>query len=593
MKTKILFAVLVGLLIISLLLASCSKTTSTTAAPLATTSHPVTAVEPLATTTMSVTQANWWDFLGEPQYGGVITWATTSLGTDFDPYSSWGGAYGYYLETLWQPDWKLDRKIWAFYGTFIPDEYWAGCLADSWEQPDAQTIIVHLRQGIYWQNKPPVNGREFTADDVQQHYNRVLGNGSGYTVSSAYLAGRIRLWESVTATDKYTVIIKFKQPTATGFTSVTEQGGENWIEAPEVVKAGGGKITDWTNAVGTGPWMLEEYASGTSATYNRNPDYWGVDERHPQNNLPYADSFKVVAIPDQTTQIAALRTGKIDMLTNINWQQAASLAKTNPELKQASQPFAGQGMDFRIDKTPFTDVRVRKAMNMSIDRPTIAKDYFGGTVEGTAAAPISDVYKDYAYPYEKWSQSLKDEYSYNPAQAKQLLADAGYPQGFNTNVVALSNADLNLAQVVKAYLLDIGINMEIRTMDPIAGLKFVQAKKHDQLYWQDMGTCGVVIAPSILIALRTSKDLGNFTGSGSPEYDALAEKYYAATDSIQAKQLGAEAIKYIVENHWEFITFPIVTYTIYQPYIKGYSGESVSGGGASLMPYARWWIQNN
>lgn len=73
MKKRMLFAVLVGLLIISLLLASCSKTTSTTAVPLATTSHPITTAEPLVTTTMSVTQTNWWDSLGEPQYGGVIT----------------------------------------------------------------------------------------------------------------------------------------------------------------------------------------------------------------------------------------------------------------------------------------------------------------------------------------------------------------------------------------------------------------------------------------------------------------------------------------------------------------------------------------
>jgi peptide/nickel transport system substrate-binding protein len=97
------------------------------------------------------------------------------------------------------------------------------------------------------------------------------------------------------------------------------------------------------------------------------------------------DKVKVLIIPDDTTAIAALRMGKIELIEDVNWEQAARIKETDPELKQASRPQTGDAIVMMLDKEPFTDIRVRKAMQMAIDLDIIAKTYYGGMVDGTAS----------------------------------------------------------------------------------------------------------------------------------------------------------------------------------------------------------------
>jgi peptide/nickel transport system substrate-binding protein len=592
MKKIGILGLLVCLLITSFLWASCSDTITLTST--STPQSPATTTKQPTSTASSTTQANWWDTLGKPQYGGTINWPVTSLPTDFDPYTSWGGVVNYYLETMWTVDWKLDRDIWGYKTIFIPPEYWAGNLAASWEWPDAQTIIVHLREGIYWQNKPPVNGREFTAEDVQHHYDRMLGIGSGYTAPSPMNARRMGIIEKVTATDKYTVTIKFTKPSAIAFLTVSELASQNFIEAPEAVKAEGGLLMDWHNAIGTGPWIVADYVAGAEVDLDRNPNYWGVDERHPQNQLPYADKFKVINIPDQATSLAALRTGKIDLLYELTMDAAANLSKTNPELMQSVLPKSGQGADIRIDKAPFDNINVRKALNMALDRPTIARGYFDGSVDGTPAGIISPSFTGYSYSYDQWPQSLKDEYSYNPTGAKKLLADAGFAQGFKTNVVAASNSDVGLMEIIKSQLNDIGVDMEIQLMDPAAFMDYSNARKYDALCWNSPGNSGSPSPIQIMLNLHYTGDMGNYAMVSDPAYDAIVDKFNAATTLEEVKSLCMKADKYAIEQHWALLTFPIVFINAYQAYLKGYTGESVSGGGSNPVPnWSRWWVDQS
>jgi peptide/nickel transport system substrate-binding protein len=342
--------------------------------------------------------------------------------------------------------------------------------------------------------------------------------------------------------------------------------------------------------------MLTDYVQGTSLTFNKNTNYWGHDERHPQNQLPYADTMQLLIIPDNATAIAALRTGKIDFMENIDWQQATSLKKTNPELHLFAMPAGGPAIDYRVDKAPFTDINVRKALEMSIDRQAIAQNFYGGTVDGTPAGLISTQFKGYYYPYADWPQDLKDEYSYNPTKAKDLLAAAGYPQGFKTNVVTAANNDLQLLQVIKSYFMDIGVDMTINVMDPPAYHSFVVAKKQDQMSYDAMSQTATTRPPNNVIYYRYSKEKEmNCCNVQDPGYDALVTKFESAATEADLAQASREADKYDIENHWSLYIFPIVTYDASSAWLGGYIGDAVAagGGGSWGMYFARWWVDQN
>ena len=208
------------------------------------------------------------------------------------------------------------------------------------------------------------------------------------------------------------------------------------IEAREAVQKWGG-LNDWHYAIGTGAFILQDLIPGNSATLIKNPNYWGYDERYPQNKLPYVDKIKFLIIPDDTEALEAMRRGEVDTLEGLSFQQVQAMRKTNPEILQFSRWRVSCGtLDPRNDTPPFNDIRVRKAMQMAIDLPTIAKSYYGGTADPYPQTLTSSYMTGWGFPYAEWPQDLKDEYAYNPEAAKKLLADAGYPDGFKTNIVA-------------------------------------------------------------------------------------------------------------------------------------------------------------
>lgn len=565
MRKTLLYGLLV-LTLFALLLGTACNGAETTPTP---TSAPATAT-PALTPTGPV---NWWDELGEPRYGGTLTTRVSSLALEMDPYNTWGGQYQYYGDFLWLPDWSVDRADWAFQGDFVPYEFQAGNLAESWDMPDGQTMIVHLREGVRWQNVPPVSGREFTADDVVFHYDRMLGTGSGFSEPNPFWLGRTGMFDSVTAVDKYTVQIKLKYPTYSGILTVMQADGLSWAEPPEMVTMEGG-FTDWENAVGTGPWLLTDFVEGSAASFSRNPDYWGFDERYPDNPIPYADELKILQIADMSTAVAAVRTGKLDMLDSVPWQQAQTLSASNPELLQTSLPFAGEGVSLRVDHEPFNDIRVRKALQMAIDRETIARSLFSGTVDGIPCGVISPTFTGYATPYEDWPGELQAEYSYNPERARELLDEAGYPGGFETNVVMRTDLNVDLAETFKSYFMDIGVDMAINMMDPASAMPFAFAGKHDQMWWNGM-SCSRTFRPYHSIGGYTTGSMGNYGYVSDPAYDALVEDYLACTSGDDAKQLCQEIDMYTIKNHWCVVTFPTAQYIFWHSDLKGFSGESV------------------
>ncbi len=229
-----------------------------------------------------------------PRYGGTLTFANNNEPANSDP--SIGGldagfAISGVLEKLSIADWAIDRKVNDLGNEFLADDHYAPALAEGWEQPDPTTYIFHIRQGVRWHNKAPLNGREFTAQDVEYNYHRLTGTGSGFSEPPGHFSLLLALeYESIRATGKYTVVIKLKKPRLDALRVLVEDPYA-FMAPPELIKQDGG-TADWRKLVGTGPLELTDWVEGASLTWTKNLNYWGVDEKFPQNRLPYIDNLE-------------------------------------------------------------------------------------------------------------------------------------------------------------------------------------------------------------------------------------------------------------------------------------------------------------
>jgi peptide/nickel transport system substrate-binding protein len=533
--------------------------------------------------------SEWWDKFGKPQYGGTIAKRVASLNAVFDGWAHDPMGERMWTDHMYSPDWTLDRKEFAFNTAYTPYKYLKGCLVEKWEVPDLSTLILHINQNAHWQNKEPINGRPFTAYDLEYYYNRLLGRGSGYTKPFprwAHLASEVK---SVIVEDDHTITIEFTEPgMGILFDFVQIDPSTHVIEPPEVLEASGGFCKDWHNAVGTGAWILTDFKPGSYAHYIKNPDYWVYDERYPENRLPYADELRLLCIPDISTALAALRTGKLDMLEEVSLQQAQTIAKTNPELEQAKLPTSGYCLAIRAQQEPFNDIRVRKALQMSVNRKALASGYYMNTVDPQPCGVAAPQIKECCYSYGEWPQALKDEYSYNPEKARQLLAEAGYPDGFKTNILTTSRFDTQVAEVLKSYFLDIGVDAEIESVDFVAALKLQHSGDYGLIYSNQTAMSFALI---MIVQSYFSTDMNlNRSGVKSPEYDVLKQKYISATTYNEALSYIKEMDKMGLEQHWMVHTFPTYTYNIYQPRLKGYSGEYIFGSVIQGFYWNRVWV---
>src|SRR5208283_6162155 len=261
---------------------------------------------------------NWWDNLGTPQYGGTITVLQTANITQWDPYATGGiNVLSMYLQQLDSDNWTINPLSFAFQFIFRPPEDLVGSLAQSWTMPDVNDFVVVLRQNVYWQNIAPVNGRQFTAADVVYDMDRMYGLGGGFTTPSPYASSDVisrAAMNSVTITAPWTVDFHWTNGNVENIleTQLDEGTASQDYVAQEAVSLWG-NLNDWHHAIGTGPFILTDFVDSSSATVVRNPTYWGFDERHPANQLPYANGVHVLIISNVPTALAALRTGKIDL----------------------------------------------------------------------------------------------------------------------------------------------------------------------------------------------------------------------------------------------------------------------------------------
>ena len=499
-------------------------------------------------------------------------------------------------------NWTLDPSVYNYQTRFRPNQYETGCLAQSWEFTDPYTFVVHLRQDVYWQNIPPANGRQFVASDVVAHYMRMYNSKTGsFTNLGGVHATSQNLLSlvSVTATGTFDVAFKWttSNPEFIYETVMLSGNSENSIENPEAV-AEWGNLNDWHHAIGTGPFILKDFVDASSATLVKNPNYWGTDERYPQNKLPYIDTLKILIIPDDATALSGLRTGKIDELDGMSLQQAQDIQTTNSDITQIKVPSSfALSIDPRNDVKPFSDIRVREAMQMAINLPEIATDYYDGVVDPYPVSMTSNYLTGYCLPYTQWPQDLKDQYAYNPTQAKALLAAAGYPNGFNTDIVVDTGYDVNLLEIIQNDFTAINITMSIKTFDNATWQAYVSTNhKQDALASNSAGgMLGRAVEPIVQLNKWLPSDAGNWTMINDPVWDTFATKAAAATSVADVQQIVKDANQYVAEQHFVISLLNPMTFCLVQPWLHGYNGQvnALSGnvGPSYLFFYpARFWI---
>jgi ABC-type transport system substrate-binding protein len=306
-------------------------------------------------------------------------------------------------------------------------------------------------------------------------------------------------------------------------------------------------------------------------------------------------------IPEQETTLAEMMAGRIDAADQISPALAQELKKTNPEILQIYDPAnTAITIDPRNDRPTFNDIRVRQAMQLAIDLPGIAKNYYKGSVEPYPSSLTSRALKGWGFPYEEWPQGLKDEYAYNPMLAKKLLADAGYPHGFRTNIIADTTGDLDLLQVVKSYFADVGIDMEIRPMDSTEWIAFVlNGHKHDQLAQRPIAPYGHRHDPIRQLGRLRTGSPSNYLMISDPILDAFQPQAIAAKSEEEVKQILRNANEYIARQHFAISLLSPGSFTVYQPWLKGFHGQfgavcSAAGSPQLLSFYpARFWIDHD
>jgi peptide/nickel transport system substrate-binding protein len=596
MNKKISWFILSFLMVLSLVLASCGgeeeEEDEEEEVVIPTEEEVVTPTEEEVVTLEG--EGNWWDKWGEPEYGGRITLRATSDVASFDYWRGGDrlGVTGFVYEQLaFASDWTLDRKIFSYETMYTHDKYWVPGLAESWEMTSPYQQVFHIRKGVYFHDKAPVNGRELTADDIGYTCARLMGIGYGFTEGSPYVAiGQYSYFENVYSTDKYTLVIEFNQARFD-----FQDTFPRMAYPPEIIEQYG-SYEDWKNMIGTGPWIMQDYVVASSGTVVRNPNYWGYDERYPENKLPYADGIKVLIIPDNSTAYAALRTGKIDVISNVDWEQGQSLLETYPELQyKASQGMSyAKGLRPRVDVKPFDDIRVRKAINMAIDRKTIAETYYGGFVDPGPFGIISPLLPDFNTPYTEWPEEVQEGYTYTPEGAKALLAEAGYSNGFNTSVHISTAEDLDLCQIFKGMLSEVGIDMEIKVVESTVFSSYVNTnRKHDQMAWDSCTHWSS--SPMRGFQLFYSKSYRDNQNIQDPVLDAIYERsiWKEGEASITMDEANERLIAQIKEmdmriisQFWLVPSVPGFSYTLWQPWFKGYSGEP----GRCALNYMGCWV---
>ncbi|MBU2649035.1 ABC transporter substrate-binding protein [bacterium] len=380
-------------------------------------------------------------------------------------------------------------------------------LAKIWTiSKDKKTYTFELREGVRFHD-----GSEFDADDVLFSLNRARGDDSTNAQK-----GLFRPIDKVEKIGKYTVAVTLKQVTGSFLFNM------GWGDAVMVDPASAG--SNKSNPIGTGPFKFKRWVKGDRVEMVKNPDYWGTPAK--------LQKATIKIIPDPAAATAAMMAGDVDAFANFPAPEALSQLETNPRLKVVIGNTEGETiLSTNNQRGPFKLLKVRQAMAYAIDRQAIIDGaMFGfGTPIGTHFSPHHPAYVD-----------LTAKFAYNPEKAKQLLAEAGYPNGFKA-VIKLPPPSYARrgGEIVASQLRKVGIDLEIV---PVEWAQWI-----DQVFKKrDYDLTIVSHTEPMDIGIYARKDY--YFNYDSPKFQKVMEKLNETVDRDARYKLMGEAQRIISDD---------------------------------------------
>lgn len=374
----------------------------------------------------------------EPRTGGELTIALSADADYLDPNMS-GHTTAQMLMTH-----IADNLIRLEAGEFVPQ------LAQGWEfSEDGRSLTLYLREGIRFHDNTP-----FNAGVVKLNLER-----REWSVTSHFLYPQLQEMEIV---DDLTLILHFRQPYAPILPHLAH---------PAMVMLSGEQIEAHLERgqhihapIGTGPFVFQEWERGEYLRFTRNPNYW--DEG------PYVDVVRWSIVPDESTRTVLLETGAVDVIMAVPPLDALVL-DGDPGFTVSSTPsIRNIFIGFNVQAPPFDSAEVRRALNYAVDKEAIVEELLMGA--GSIADSIVGT--------GVFGHSAQEPYPYDPDKARQLLADAGYAEGFSATFYHPTGRylmDVAIAETVQAYLREVGVEIRLVTMEWAAYMAVLRAEVAD------------------------------------------------------------------------------------------------------------------
>ena len=414
-------------------------------------------------------------------------------------------------------------------------------LAERWTiSPDGLIYTFYLRRGVKWHSNAAFKPtRDMNADDIVFAINRQWKEDSPYfkvtSPNHSYFndMGMPKLIKSVDKVDQQTVQITLNKPEAPFLSDLAMEyaGIQSQEYAVSMLKAGTPERID-QEPIGTGPFQLVQYQKDALIRYKAFPQFYGGKAK--------IDNLVFAITPDASVRWAKLQKGECHVMPYPNPADVAAM-KADPKFTVLEQPGLNVGyLAYNTTKKPFDDVRVRKAVNMAINKKAIVDAvYLGSGIP--AINPL---------PPTIWSfnKNIKDD-AYNPEAAKKMLADAGFPNGFETDLWAMPvqrpynpNAK-RIAELMQADLVKVGIKAEIKSFEWGEYRKRMQNGEHQMGM---LGWTGDNGDPDNFLATLLGCEAARTNGSNvakfcNPKFEELVQKAKVTSDVAERTKLYEQA----------------------------------------------------
>lgn len=439
---------------------------------------------------------------------------------------------------------RVTKQILETLVEFDRDSFYVGPgLAHDWDiSDDGLSYTFYLREGIKFHD-----GTDFNADAVifnferwadPEHPYHFAEHGYSYSVYRTLFGGQKgdagHVIKEIVKHDDHTVEFILTKPMAA---FIQNMGASYFaIASPASFEKYGPEVRE--NPVGTGPFVFKEWRKNDSITLEKNPNYWKA-------GYPKLDQVIFKVIPDNSARLTALRSGQIDLMDGLN-PDDVSVIEADPNLQLFERAPNNVGyLGFNTQKAPFDDPLVRRALNYAVNKDALIDGLYNNLAV-SAKNPIPPGYLGY-------NDSL-EEYTYNPELAKELLAQAGYPNGFEFDLWTMPVArpympdPQRAAEALQADFARVGLKANIVTKEWAVYLEETQYGYQDVFM---LGWSGVNGDPDYFVYNLLHGDAipgGNRTFYDNPEVNALLELAQNVTDVDERDAIYQEALALIHED---------------------------------------------